>query len=451
MKNPADGILRIDFHILRHGDKVIWGVVVLLLLFSLLGVISTSTIRQVSSISSVFITFARDVLAGVLLMFLAYWLNYRLYRGLTWIVVVLTIGALVWAFFSGTVIEGQNAGRWVRIFGVSFQPSAFALIAMVMFTARYLEKYSRDPQRMLGWKHRVIDLWGPVLVMAALIIPHNLSTGLIFLFTFYVMLVIGRYPFKHIVVTVLAFILLAALVFGAYKMNRDLFEGSRVGTWMARIENYVSRSKSKEMSKEEREKYLQITAAQTAIALGGSLPAAGPGKSIQKYFLSQADSDFIFSILVEEYSVVGGAFILLLFAVFAVRVAVQALRVEDLFGLLVLCGLLCVIMCQAIVHTGVNVGMLPVTGQNLPFISSGGTSIIASCLMVGIMQKIIMNAREKTPLPPLPSSPSSDPRPQPEVSAPEAFPQEEENNTPEEDTPEEQKRQEKARQILENI
>lgn len=220
---------------------------------------------------------------------------------------------------------------------------------------------------------------------------------------------------------------------------------------MARIENYVSRSENKEMSKEERDKYLQITAAQTAIALGGSLPAAGPGKSIQKYFLSQADSDFIFSILVEEYSVVGGAFILLLFAVFAVRVTVQALRVEDRFGLLVLCGLLCVIMCQAIVHTGVNVGMLPVTGQNLPFISSGGTSIIASCLMVGIMQKIIMNAREKTPLPPLPSSPSSDPQPQPEASAPEAFPQEEENNIPEEDTPEEQKRQEKARQILENI
>ena len=144
---------------------------------------------------------------------------------------------------------------------------------------------------------------------------------------------------------------------------------------------------------------------------------------------------------------VGGAFILLLFAVFAVRVTVQALRVEDLFGLLVLCGLLCVIMCQAIVHTGVNVGMLPVTGQNLPFISSGGTSIIASCLMVGIMQKIIMNAREKTPLPPLPSSPSSDPRPQ----QPEAAAQEEENDIPEEDAPEEQKRQEKARQILENI
>lgn len=126
---------------------------------------------------------------------------------------------------------------------------------------------------------------------------------------------------------------------------------------------------------------------------------AGPGKSIQKYFLSQADSDFIFSILVEEYSVFGGAFILLLFAVFAVRVTLQAFRVEDLFGLLVLCGLLCIIMSQAIIHTGVNVGMLPVTGQNLPFISSGGTSIIASCLMVGIMQKIIMNSREKEPLP----------------------------------------------------
>ena len=169
---------------------------------------------------------------------------------------------------------------------------------------------------------------------------------------------------------------------------------------MERVKNYTRRADTRQMSKSDMDKYRQVTAAKTAIALGGSLPAAGPGKSIQKYFLSQADSDFIFSILVEEYSVVGGAFILLLFAVFAVRVTLQAFRVEDLFGLLVLCGLLCIIMSQAIIHTGVNVGMIPVTGQNLPFISSGGTSIIASCLMVGIMQKIIMNSREKAPLPP---------------------------------------------------
>ena len=398
MEKDSNAILRIDLHILRHGDKVIWGVVILLLLFSLLGVISTSTIRQVSSISAVFITFARDVLVGVLMMFLAYWLNYRLYRGLTWIVVLLSIGALVWAFVSGTVIGGQSAGRWVRIFGLSFQPSAFALVAMVMFTARYLEKYSRDPARMLSWSHLIFDLWGPVLLMAVLIIPHNLSTGLIFLFTFYVVLLIGRYPLKHIAVSLVLFAAAGLCLYVAYKANPEAFKETRVPTWVARVDNFFVPSERK-LSKEDLDKYRQVTAAKTAIALGGSFPAAGPGKSIQKYFLSQADSDFIFSILVEEYSVAGGAFILLLFAVFAVRVTVQAFRVEDLFGLLVLCGLLCIIMSQAVIHTGVNVGMIPVTGQNLPFISSGGTSIIASCLMVGIMQKIIMNAREKTPLP----------------------------------------------------
>lgn len=442
MKKDTHALLHVDLHILRHGDKVIWGIVILLLLFSLLGVISTSTIRQVSSISSVFITFARDVLAGVVVMFAAYWLNYRLYRGLTWIVVLLSIGALLWAFTSGTVIGGQSAGRWVRVFGLSFQPSAFALIAMVMFTARYLEKYSRDPQRMLLWKHLIFDLWGPVLLMAVLIIPHNLSTGLIFLFTFYVVLLIGRYPFRHIVITVIGFALAGALVFGAYKAKPELFEGTRVGTWMARIENFT-RPKSGELSREDRDKYLQVTAAKTAIALGGSFPVAGPGKSIQKYFLSQADSDFIFSILVEEYSVFGGAFILLLFAVFAVRVTLQAFRVEDLFGLLVLCGLLCVIMSQAIIHTGVNVGMLPVTGQNLPFISSGGTSIIASCLMVGIMQKIIMNSREKEPLPSAGQAESASPG----ACEGEAW----QASTPESDSPQDSADGSQGRQILENL
>lgn len=394
MKNKPDALLNIDLNILRHGDKVIWGVVILLLLFSLLGVISTSTIRQVSSISSVFITFARDVLVGVFMLLLTYWLNYRLYRGLTWIVVVLSIGALVWAFASGTVIGGQSAGRWVRIFGVSFQPSAFALIAMVMFTARYLEKYSRDPVRMLTWKRLVIDLWGPVLLMFFLITPHNLSTGLIFIITFYVVLLIGRYPIRHILVSLAAFAVMGLSLYGAYKASPETFKDTRVPTWVSRVESFFV-SAEKKQSQADLDKYRQATAAKTAIALGGSFPAAGPGKSIQKYFLSQADSDFIFSILVEEYSVAGGAFILLLFAVFAIRVTVQAFRVEDLFGLLILCGLLCVIMCQAIIHTGVNVGMIPVTGQNLPFISSGGTSIIASCIMVGIMQKIIMNSREK--------------------------------------------------------
>ena len=446
MKKDTNALLHFDLHILRHGDKVVWGIVVLLLIFSLLGVISTSTIRQVNSISSVFITFARDVLAGVTVMFAAYWLNYRLYRGLTWIAVVFSIGALFWAFTSGTVIGGQSAGRWVRVFGLSFQPSAFALIAMVMFTARYLEKYSRNPQRMLSWQRLTFDLWGPVLLMAALIIPHNLSTGLIFLFTFYVVLLIGRYPLKHIVVSWALFAALGAMLFTAYTLKPEAFEGTRMSTWMERVKNHTRRADTRQMSKSDLDKYRQVTAAKTAIALGGALPAAGPGKSIQKYFLSQADSDFIFSILVEEYSVAGGAFILLLFIVFAIRITLQAFRVEDLFGLLVLCGLLCVIMCQAVIHTGVNVGMIPVTGQNLPFISSGGTSIIASCLMVGIMQKIIMNSREKTPCP-------ADAQPLSEGQDPDDAPQRESGDPhTEQDRPEPARQDEsQGRQILENL
>ena len=130
-----NGIFKIDLNVLRRGDKTIWGVVALLLGFALLGVISTSTISEVKSISSVFLIFARDVLVGVVAMLAACWLDYRCYRGITWIALVLSIAGLAWAFLSGT--------RWISLFGASLQPSAFALIAMVMFTARYLEKYNR--------------------------------------------------------------------------------------------------------------------------------------------------------------------------------------------------------------------------------------------------------------------------------------------------------------------
>lgn len=398
-----NGIFKIDLNVLRRGDKTIWGVVALLLGFALLGVISTSTISEVKSISSVFLIFARDVLVGVVAMLAACWLDYRCYRGITWIALVLSIVGLAWAFLSGT--------RWISLFGASLQPSAFALIAMVMFTARYLEKYNRDPESMLSWRRLIFDLWGPVLVMAFLITFYNLSTGLIFMFTFYVVLLIGRYPVRHILVTIGAFIVMAGGLYGLYKAKPEAFEGTRMETWVARLERFFKKDETLDIAainkmspaqredynrrkKEDADKRMQENAARTAIALGGVLPSAGPGKSIQKYFLSEADSDFIFSILVEEYSFIGGAFILLLFVLLAIRVTIQAFKVEDMFGMLVLCGLLCVMMSQAVVHTGVNVGMIPLTGQNLPFISSGGTSIITSCLMIGIIQKIIMNSQQ---------------------------------------------------------
>lgn len=217
-----------------------------------------------------------------------------------------------------------------KSFGASLQPSAFALIAMVMFTARYLEKYNRDPESMFSWRRLIFDLWGPVLVMAFLITFYNLSTGLIFMFTFYVVLLIGRYPVRHILVTIGAFIVMAGGLYGLYKAKPEAFEGTRMETWVARLERFFKKDETLDIAainkmspaqredynrrkKEDADKRMQENAARTAIALGGVLPSAGPGKSIQKYFLSEADSDFIFSILVEEYSFIGGAFILLPF------------------------------------------------------------------------------------------------------------------------------------------
>ncbi|MDD4820175.1 MAG: FtsW/RodA/SpoVE family cell cycle protein [Flavobacteriales bacterium] len=385
-----------DWKIVDYGDKVIWSAVGLLLVFSLLGVFSTSTIREVNSITGVFLDYAKDVLVGVVFMYLAFTIPFKYYRGLAVLSVFLSVFFLIWASFSGVVIAGQSAGRWVRILGFSFQPSALALISMVMYVALFLEKYNKDQQEMKKLRTIIIRLWFPVMFMFALIVVHNLSTGLIFLVTYYALLIIGLYSWKHIALSLAVFALLGSAVVGAYKIAPDKFEGTRVATWVSRVKTFsMSDKEQKELSQEDADKLRQVTASKTAVALGVAEPA-GPGKSKQKYFLSQADSDFIYAIIVEENGLLGGLIVLVCFMTIVIRVVLQVFKSRDMFSMLTLSGLLCVMMCQAIVHMGVVVGMIPVTGQNLPFISSGGTSILASFLTIGVMQKIISNRQAIT-------------------------------------------------------
>ncbi|MBQ2421582.1 MAG: FtsW/RodA/SpoVE family cell cycle protein [Flavobacteriales bacterium] len=405
MKNPLKNI---NWNILSRGDKVIWAMMVLLLIVSLLGVISTGTIKEVN-VWSVIIKYMRDILITIVVMYIAYLIPYDYYRKAAIWSIFIVIPLLLWAHFSGTKISGQDAGRWVKVLGFSFQPSGLALISMVMYTAVYMERYYMDKDSHKPWERWLLRLWLPIMAMFGLIVIHNLSTGIIFIATYYTLLFLAGFNWRQTCISILVLIAIAMSIWAAYKISPSTFEETRISTWVSRVDTFFADDEDEanaipysQMSEEQKrewrdkeDKRIQGEASQKAVALGVMAPA-GPGKSTQKYFLSQADSDFIYAILVEEYGLAGGLAIIAFFIFILIRMILQTLRSVDMFSFLTLSGLLCMMMLQTIIHMSVVVGLIPVTGQNLPFISSGGTSVMMACLSVTIMQKIIARRMEIT-------------------------------------------------------
>jgi cell division protein FtsW len=274
----------------------------------------------------------------------------------------------------GTVIDGANASRWIQIpfIGISFQTSTFAAIVLYVFVARYLSKTRDTP---ITFKGSLWELWTPVFVTLLLIFPANLSTAVL-IFAMVIMLVfVGKYPLKYIGLILGIGIIGLAFFILVVKAFPDAFP-NRVDTWMNRIENFTS-------NKPDEDVY-QIEKAKIAIASGG-FEGLGPGKSVQKNFLPQSSSDFIYAIIVEEYGLVGGLSVMSIYLLLLFRFVVAAHKASTLFGKLVVVGLGFPIIFQAMTNMAVAVELLPVTGQTLPLISSGGSSIWMTCIALGII------------------------------------------------------------------
>jgi cell division protein FtsW len=284
---------------------------------------------------------------------------------------------LAYTLIKGTVIDGANASRWVVIplIGISFQTSTLAAIVLYVYVARYLSKKREIP---LTFQASLLELWLPVFITLGFILPANFSTAAL-IFTMVIMLAfIGKYPIKYIAIIVgtgIAALVLFILVVIAFP---DAFK-NRVDTWKNRIENFTS-------DKPGEDDY-QIEKAKIAIATGG-VYGLGPGKSVQKNFLPQSSSDFIFAIIVEEYGLLGGLTVLGLYLLLMFRFVVAAHKANSLFGKLVVVGLGFPIVFQALINMAVAVELLPVTGQTLPLISSGGSSIWMTCIAIGIILSV---------------------------------------------------------------
>ncbi|GAA4270808.1 FtsW/RodA/SpoVE family cell cycle protein [Aquimarina gracilis] len=369
--------------ILRNikGDKVIWAVAALLALFSFLPVYSASSnlaylYGDGDTFSFLVKHFAHLVL-GFLIMYGVHKIPYHYFKGLSIIMIPVVLVLLLVTMAQNNTIEGANASRWIRVpfVGVTFQTSTLAAVVLMAYVARYLSKIK---DRTISFKESLLPLWMPVFLVLMLILPANFSTAAI-IFSMVIMLVfLGGYPLKYISVIlgtgflVLVFFILFAKAFPGMFPNR-------VDTWVSRIENFTD-------NKDTQEDY-QIERAKIAIARGGVI-GTGPGKSVQRNFLPQSSSDFIYAIIIEEWGFLGGVFLMLLYMFLLFRLVVVAHKSIDVFGKLLVIGVGLPIVFQALINMAVAVELFPVTGQTLPLISSGGTSIWMTCLAIGIVLSV---------------------------------------------------------------
>jgi cell division protein FtsW len=363
------------------GDRIIWAIAALLAIFSFLPVYSAaSNLAYIGDGSNTFRYFIKHfvhLFLGFSIIYGVHKIPYRYFRGLSLVMIPVVLILLMVTMLQGTTIGGANASRWIRvpIVGFTFQPSTLAALVLMVYIARYLSKVKDE---VVTFKASILPLWLPVFIVLALILPANFSTTALIFSMAILLTFLGGYPLKYLAIivgsgiVVLMFFVLTAKAFPNLMPNR-------VDTWTSRISSF--------MNTEVIQEDYQIEQAKIAIATGG-IQGLGPGKSVQKNFLPQSSSDFIYAIIIEEYGLIGGISLLLLYLWLLFRIVIVAQNSDTVFGKLLTIGVGIPIVFQALVNMGVAVELFPVTGQTLPLISSGGTSIWVTCLALGIVLSV---------------------------------------------------------------
>ncbi|MCT4629912.1 FtsW/RodA/SpoVE family cell cycle protein [Winogradskyella sp.] len=370
------------------GDRAIWAIATLLAIFSFLPVYSAaSNLADYGESANTFSFFVKHFMhlsLGFAIMFAVHKVPYRYFKGLSMILIPVVLVLLLITILQGsTNSQGTNTSRWINIpvVNMSFQTSTLAAVVLMVYVARYLSKIK---DKVISFKDTILPLWVPVFFVLILILPANFSTTAI-IFTMVMMLTfIGGYPIKYLLIIIgtgLVSLTLFVLVAKAFPEAMP----NRVDTWMSRIENFSN--------SEDTEADYQIERSKTAIASGGIF-GLGPGKSPTKYLLPQSSSDFIFAIIIEEYGLVGGLFLLVMYSWLLFRIVIVSQKSDTVFGRLLVLGVGLPIVFQALINMAVAVELFPVTGQTLPLISSGGTSIWMTCMAIGIILSVSAKRQE---------------------------------------------------------
>ena len=369
------------------GDKVIWATTGMLALFSFLPVYSASSnIAYLYGDGSTFgylIVHFFHLLLGFCLLFAIHKIPYNYFKGLSILMLPIVIVLLLYTITQGSAVDGSNTSRWIQIpvIGVTFQSSTLASVVLMIYVARYLTKIS---EKTVTFKETILPLWTPVFLVLILILPANFSTTAIIFTMVMILVFLGGYPLKYIGVIIGA----GLLVLSLFILTAKAFPGllpNRVDTWTNRIVSFAD-------GKDSDADY-QIEKAKIAIARGGVV-GVGIGKSVQRNFLPQSSSDFIYAIIVEEMGLIGGFGVMSAYLMLLFRLVIVATKANSVFGTLVVVGVGLPIVFQAFVNMAVAVEFFPVTGQTLPLISSGGTSIWMTCLALGIVLSVSSKREE---------------------------------------------------------
>ncbi|UAY51644.1 FtsW/RodA/SpoVE family cell cycle protein [Ferruginibacter albus] len=381
------------------GDRVIWAVVVLLTLVSLLVVYSSTgslAYKYSKSTESYLFKQLGFIILGVVIIYFAHRVNYTIYSRVALILFLISIPLLLYTLLFGVQL---NAGsRWIKlpVINMTFQTSDLAKLALFMYLSRQL---SRKQNVIKDFKKGFLPVLIPVASIVLLIAPANLSTALLVGGTSFMLMFIGRVSTKHILATMgIALIPVVLLIMIAVKYydkeqhkQKDLpaiLAAGRVPTWIGRIQTFLYSSKE-----DQNEKMYQINQAKIAIA-NGSFFGLGPGHSQARNYLPQAYNDFIYAIILEEYGLIGGIIIVLIYLLFLYRCIRVYRKCPYAFGAFLALALSFTLVIQAIANMGVNVGLFPNTGVTLPLVSMGGSSFLFTCLSIGIILSVARNVEQ---------------------------------------------------------
>ena len=385
------------------GDRVIWGTVILLVLASLLVVYSATgslAYKLYKGNTEVYLfKQVAFIVIGFCVIYFAHRVNYTIYSKVAKILFLFCIPLLFYTLFFGVTLN--EASRWIKlpIINMTMQTSDLAKLGLFMFLARLL---SRKQNKIKDFKKGFLPVIIPVVITCLLIAPANLSTALLLGASCMVLLFIGRVRTKHLLITIgAAFIPVVFLIMAAVINHKTTGEDevaltkeksskitARVTTWVSRVEQFIYGGKEA-----DNDNMYQTNQAKIAIAKGG-LMGVGPGNSEQRNFLPQAYNDFIYAIIIEEYGLMGGAFIIFIYLVFLFRSIRLFKRCPYAFGAFLAIGLSFTLVLQAMANMAVNVNLFPVTGVTLPLVSMGGSSFLFTCLSIGIILSVSRNVEQ---------------------------------------------------------
>ncbi len=372
-----------------HGDKVVWVVFMLLLLISVIEVFSAASmltygkenywwpIRQHSTY----------LLLGCIVVYVAHLIPYRFYKAVPLVLIPLSVGMLIWVLVKGAVTNG--AARWIDLGFITIQPSELAKVGVIIGTALILSRLQTEDGAKENAMKWVLWMTG---IVCALIVSENLSTAVLLFGVVFLMMYVGRIPMKQlgklVLVLGVAVALFASLLLLPYKTLESIPGLDRLTTWKARFERFFEASDPVPAAQFKiTDENFQETHATMAIA-SSNVIGRGPGNSVERDYLPQAYSDFIFAIIIEELGLLGGAFVVLLYIILLIRAAKIAQKCRGYFPAFLVMGCALMLVAQATINMMVAVGLFPVTGQPLPLISRGGTSTIINCGYIGMILSV---------------------------------------------------------------